>query len=181
MTSQSDTQTTGEQRLRIDPGAQVLVSTDSLAPVVSQLPPSAYDHLLIVSTRTPAAVERAVSEAGGDVSKVGHIPLGSTPLNYDGPMWTGKRTDPSDLTGLSMQYTRALNALEADHGWVLFDRFNTLLVYNDEDRVVRFLNHLARRTGDADIRGVYTVFRGAMDDQTHAALANVVDDSRDVR
>ena len=181
MTSSSDTRATGEHHLRIDPGSQVLVSTDSLHPSVSLLPPSASDHLLIVSTKSPARIERAVRGVGGDVSKVGHIPLGSTPLEYDGAMWTGRRTDPSDLTGLSMQYSRALSALEPDHGWVLFDNFNTLLLYSDESRVVRFLNYLTRRTGDAEVRGVYTVVRDAVDDDTYAAMSNVVDSSLDVR
>jgi len=181
MTSSSDTRGTGEQQFRIDPGSQVLVSTDSLHPSVSLLPPRAYDHLLIVSTKSPVRIERAVRGVGGDISNVGHIPLGSTPLEYDGPMWTGRRTGPSDLTGLSMQYSRALDALEPEHGWVLFDNFNTLLLYSDEDRVVRFLNYLTRQTSDAEVRGVYTVVRNAVDDDTYAALSNAVDSSLDVR
>jgi hypothetical protein len=181
MTSRSDTQSVGEQYLRLDAGTQALVACDSLQPSLSLLPPSAYGNLLVVSPKSPRAVERTIRESGGDVEKVGHLPLASTAHGYDGPMWTAEAIDPSDLTGLSMQYSRAIEALAADHGWVLFDEFNALLLYCDGDRVVRFLDHTARQTREADLRGVYTVVRDAMDDRTFASLRNVVDTDVDVR
>lgn len=181
MTSGSDVQGAGERALRVEAGTQVLVSHDSLTPSVSLLPPGAADQLLIVSAKSPRAIERALDDLGRDVSKVGHLPLGSTDVEYDGPLWTGSTTDPSDLTGLSMQYSRALNALESDHGWVLFDDVNALLLYSDPDRVVRFLDHVAQQTREADVRGVYTVVRDAMSDQEYSAIANVLDESSDLR
>lgn len=181
MTSKGDVHAIGEQSLRLDTGTQALVAHDSLHPSVSVLPPVAYENLLIVSPRSPTAVERQVEEAGGDIGCVGHLPLNSSPHSYDGPMWTANAIDPSDLTGLSMQYSRALNGLAADHGWMLFDDFNTLLLYNDADRVVTFLDYLTQKTSEKRIRGVFTVVRDAMDDQTYARLQNIVDTDLDSR
>jgi len=181
MTSHSDVQSTQSRRLRLDAGAQALVATDSLRPSFSLLPAAAYQQLLIVSPRSPATIERLVREAGGDISTVGHLVLSATEHDYDGPMWATESIDPSDLTGLSMQYNRALRALEDGHGWVLFDDFNTLLLYTDAERVVRFLGHITQRTRDAGIRSAITVVRDAMDDQTYASLQRAVDTEIDRR
>lgn len=181
VTSQSDVQGAGERALRVEAGNQMLVSHDSLTPSASLLPAGAADQLLVVSAKSPQAIERALADLGRDVSKVGHLPLGSTDIEYDGPLWTGPTIEPSDLTGLSMQYARALDALEPDHGWVLFDDINALLLYSDPDRVVRFLDHIVQQTREADVRGVYTVVRDAMSDQEYSALANVLDGSADLR
>lgn len=181
MTSHSDIQSTQDRKLRLDTGTQALVAHDSLHPSLSLLPPAAYQQLLIVSPRSPARIERLVHEAGGDVSTVGHLPLAATDHGYDGPMWTSQSIDPSDLTGLSMQYNRALGALEDGHGWVLFDDFNTLLLYADTERVARFLDHITQRARDAGVRGAITVVRDAMDDQTYATLQRAVDTEIDLR
>lgn len=181
MTSHSDVQSTRERELRLDAGAQALVAHDSLHPSLSLLPPAAYQQLLIVSPRSPATVERLVREAGGDVSTVGHLPLAATDHGYDGPMWTTQSIDPSDLTGLSMQYNRALGALEDGHGWVLFDDFNTLLHYTDTERATRFLDHITQRARDAGVRSAVAVVRDAMDDQSYAALQRAVDIEVDLR
>jgi hypothetical protein len=181
MTSQGDIHTIGDQRLHLDSGDQALVAHDSLHPSVSLLPPGAYQNLLVVSPRPASAVARQVTEAGGNLNRVGHLPLVSSEQGYDGPMWTAPSVDPSDLTGLSMQYARALGGLTPEHGWVLFDDFNTLLAYNDADRVVKLLTHLTQQTSEREIRGVYTVVRDAMDDETFARLQNIVERDIDVR
>lgn len=181
MTSHSDVQSTQDRQLRLDAGGQALVAHDSLHPSLSLLPPAAYQQLLIVSPRSPATIERLVDEAGGDVATVGHLPLAATAHEYDGPMWAAESIDPSDLTGLSMRYNRALNALEDGHGWVLFDDFNTLLLYTGAERVVRFLGHITQQTRDAGVRGVFAVVRDAMDDQTYTSLQRAVDTEVDLR
>lgn len=181
MTSQSDVQSGLDSQFRLDAGVQALVAHDSLHPSLSLLPPSAYDNLLIVSPKSPAAVERLVRDVGGDLTRVGHLPLASTPHTYTGSMWAGRSIDPSDLTGLSMQYTRALDGLHADHGWVLFDDFNTLFLYTNPERVIRFLDHLTQKTRTAGVRGVYTVVRDAMDDQHYSRLQGAVDTELDLR
>lgn len=181
MTSQSDVKTGNEPYLRLEAGVQALVAHDSLHPSVSVLPPSAYQNLLVVSPKSPTAVERLLEDVGADVSNVGHLPLASTSHGYSGSMWAASATDPSDLTGLSMRYTRALRALDATRSWVLFDDFNTLIPYNEADRVVRFLTHLSQVTRKGAHRGVYTVVRDAMGDQTYSRLRNVLDAEHDLR
>lgn len=179
MTSQGSVQSGGDRQLRLESGTQALLTHDSLQSSVTLLPPSAYQNLLIVSPRSPASIERTLQEVGADLSKVGLLPLASTPHGYDGPLWTGPSIEPSDLTGLSMQYTRALHGLDADHGWVLFDDFNALLLYNDARRVIRLLDHLVQRTREADLRGVFTVVGDAMDDRTFASVRSIVDTDLD--
>ncbi|MFB6189855.1 MAG: hypothetical protein ABEI57_08215 [Halapricum sp.] len=181
MTSHGDVQPSADRQLRLDADTQALVAHDSLHPSLSLLPAAAYQQLLIVSPRPPSAIERLVRESGGDLSAVGHLPLAATDHGYDGPLWTTDSIDPSDLTGLSMQYNRALAPLDAGHGWVLFDDFNTLLLYTTAERVVRFFDHLTQRTRTAGVRGVFTVVRDAMDDQTYASLQRFVDTEVDLR
>lgn len=175
MTSRSDVQNGRDQYLRLEVGQQVLVSQDSLRPSVAMLPPAAYGNLLVVSPKTPGAIADLIDDIGGDIGRVGHIPLASTPTSYDGPMWTGKAVEPGDLTGLSMQFTRALSGLVPEHGWVLFDDFNTLLAYNESEQVVDLLNHLTRKARERDIRGVYSVVEAAMPEQTYRALQTVTE------
>lgn len=181
MTSSSDVRVGTEPQLRLDPGRQALLAHDSLQPPVGLLPPTAYENLLVVSPASPDTVQRVLEDAGADVDSIGQIPLSATDYDYDGPMWTSPVVEPSDLTGLSMRFSRTIERMQRGHGWVLFDDFNTLFLYSDSEKVIRLFDHLTERARDNEIRSVFTVVRDAMDDRTYARLCNTVDTEIDVR
>lgn len=139
------------------------------------LPPSISGNLLIVSSDSPAAIEQTLRERGIDLATVGLIPVAGSDIEYDGPLWTSEPVVPDDLTGLSMRFTSALDALEPGHGWVLFDALNALTMYAQSDRVCRFFDHITAKTRDRDLRGIYTVTADAIESETYRSFERSVD------
>lgn len=145
------------------------------------LPASAYENLLVVSSDAPPAVEEVLVDQGVDPSNVGMIPISGSAIEYDGPLWTSEPVVPDDLTGLSMRFSSALDALQPGIGWVMFDSLNVLLLYAQEDRVCRFIDHVTTTTRNRDVRGVYTVVRDAVDDATYETIQRSFDQELDFR
>jgi len=147
----------------------------------SFLPANTSGNILIVSSKAPATVEQALRSHGLDPSTAGLIPIAGSEIDYDGPLWTSDPVVPDDLTGLSMRFTSALDALEPGHGWVLFDSLNALAMYAQRDRVCRCFDHLAEKAREHEIRGVYTVGADALDQEALSSFKRSVDQVIDKR
>lgn len=173
MTSTSDAQRQADQGYV--PGTQLLAALSSMESALSVPPAGAFDNLLLVSPNSPRQVESDLEDRGIDVSNVGLIPISGSAHGYDGPLWTTDAISPSDLTGLSIAFTRSLQHLVRGHGWVLFENLNVLLMYADERQVYRLVDHLIQKTRERDVSGAYTVVEGAIGEQTFARLQNRFD------
>jgi hypothetical protein len=175
MTSTSDAAVGGDER-QVRPGRQELVSLSSMDSALSVLPPKAAENLLLLSPASPKQVELNVIDSGLELDSVGLVPISSTNHGYDGPLWTTQQVAPSDLTGLSMRFAEAVQHLTRGTGWVVFDSLNVLLMYADESHVYRLVDHLIRENRDRNLRGVYTVVREAIGQQTYATLQRRFDE-----
>lgn len=158
-----------------------MLSIDTMQSPIRELPPSAYDNLLVVSSTAPKDVASTLDDAGADMQRVGQIPITGSAVTYDGPMWTCDPLAPDDLTGLSMQLSRAMNGLEAGRGWLLFDNLNVFLLYASEDRVLRFFDHVSGLAHERGVYGVYALVRDAIDDRTYELLRRTFDVESDRR
>ncbi|WP_125920029.1 DUF7504 family protein [Haloparvum sedimenti] len=167
--------------LDLDPGRQTLVSVGSMASAIESLPGSAFENLLVVSPNAPARVEKTIERQGGDASRCGHIPLTSSGLSYEGPLWTTSPVAPSDLTGLNMRYSRAMEHVESGRGCFCFDGVQLLLMYAAADDVQRLLTTMASATRTREVAGVYGLAREAVTPETYERLASIFDDSADRR
>ena len=160
-------------KLALEPGEQALVSVPSMGSPLVQLPDEAFDNLLVASATTSCAkVESLVERRGGDPQKVGVVPITGSPSEYDGPLWTTDPVDPSDLTGISIRLSKALEYVMSG-GWVVFDNVNVLLMYAREEQVYRLLDSVASNVRRREARGVYCTVRGAITDETYSRLANL--------
>ncbi|WP_135828517.1 DUF7504 family protein [Halorussus halobius] len=167
--------TTDPPEVSLAPGEQALVSVPSMGTPLAYLPDDAFDNLLVVSaTAPPAKVESVVERRGGDPAAVGVVPVTGSPGEYDGPLWTTDPVDPSDLTGISIRLSTAMNYVMAG-GWVVFDNVNVLLMYGHEEQVYRLLDSVAASARDRDARGAYCTVREAVTDDTYARLAGLFD------
>ena len=176
--SENGTQGATDEQCHLDAGTQLLVSTTTMQDSLSLLPAAAFQHLLIVSSNSPAALEQTLVEGTINLSGIGVVPVSGSPVEYDGDLWTSKAVFPDDLTGLSMRVTSALDALDAldpGQGWVLFDTLNALFMYARRERVCRSFDHVTRAAAERDVRGVYTVAGDALDDEAYASLRRSVD------
>lgn len=162
-------------RLDVDRGEQTLVSIDTMSSVVRELPPSAFENLLVASPASPSKVERAIDAAGGDPGRCGHIPITGSPVSYDGELWTTKSVSPSDLTGISMRYSKAMRHVASGTGWFCFDNLQLLLMYAERDRVTAFISELTGRTRQREVTGVYGIARETVDDETYESLRGQFD------
>lgn len=168
-----------EERFSLEPGEQALVSGPSMGSPLAALPDRAFENLLVVSaTATPRKVESLIERRGGDPEKVGVVPVTESPSDYDGPLWTTDPVGPSDLTGISMRLSRALEYVTRD-GWVVFDSLNVLLMYGREDAVYRLLDSVVPVVRDREARGAYFVVRRAVTDETYERFRSLFDTAVD--
>lgn len=170
-----------EATLSPESGAQLLLSLDSMRSPLRQLPASAFDPLIVVSSDAPGEVADRVTAAGADLDTVGHVPISGSEHAYGGPMWTCDPLVPDDLTGLSMRLSRAFESLGGNGGWLLVKNLNVFLLYASEARVVRFLDHVTALASDHDITAVYAVVEDAVAESTYDRLRLSVDREIDGR
>lgn len=167
--------------LDFEPGRQTLVSVGSMASAIESLPPSAFENLLVVSSNAPSRVEKSIERQGGDPSRCGLVPLTGSAPSYEGPLWTTSPVRPSDLTGLSMRYSRAMEHVESGRGWFCFDGVQLLLMYAGADDVHRLLTEMASATRAREVVGVYGLAREAVTSETYDRLVSIFDESADRR
>lgn len=142
---------------------------------LDQLPTSACRNLIVVSSESPTNVAERLTARGIDRQAVAHIPISGADHEYDGPMWTCDPLVPDDLTGLSMRLSRAFDALGDGGGTLLVENLNVFLLYADESRVVRFVDHVTGLAADHAITGVYAVVGDAVDGETYERITHSVD------
>jgi hypothetical protein len=159
----------------IDPGEQALVSVPSMGSPLAALPDDAFENLLVVSaTAAPGKVESLVERRGGDPQKVGVVPVTGSPTEYDGPLWTTDPVDPSDLTGISIRLSKAMNYV-MQGGWVVVDNVNVLLMYGREEQVFRLFDSMVSNARQKEARGAYCTVREAVTDETFGRLRDLCD------
>jgi hypothetical protein len=181
VSSGNDVHSNPEEHLQLSRGQQGILAMSSVGTAFQHLPPRATDNLLIVSSARPDEVASTLEGMGVSLSNVGMIPVSGAAVEYDGPMAVSDPIVPDDLTGLSMRYAEGLDALQPGRGWVVFDRLNVLLLYAEEERVLRFLDHVAVSARDRELRSLFCVVRDAVDDRTYAKLKRRVDTEIDLR
>ena len=163
------------RELTAKPGTQLLLPGSSMGSPLASLPRSAYDGLVVVSSKSPSTVASAVERAGGNPSTVGHIPISGAEYDYAGPMHVCDPLVPDDLTGLSMRLSRAFESM--DGGWLLVENLNVFLLYAAEERVVRFFDHLTALAADHGVTGVYSLTSDAVPAELYDRLCLSVDDA----
>ncbi|WP_435117945.1 DUF7504 family protein [Halolamina sp. C58] len=168
-----------DPELDLTPGEAALVRLSGRASAVEQLPREAYENLLVVTVDAPERVEAAVRNGGGNPENVGIVPVSASPVRYDGPCWTADRVSPSDLTGISIQFSRGERYLREGSGWVVVDGLGTLLMYTDEGKLYRLLSHLITRARERQLRHVTGVGSGVLSPETLARFRGVHDRSID--
>jgi hypothetical protein len=167
--------TTEGSGLALDPGEQALVSVPSMGSPLNVLPDEAFENLLVVSaTASPGRVEAVVERRGGDPNKVGVVRVTGSPSEYDGPIWTTDPVDPSDLTGISIRVSTAMEYVTRG-GWVVVDNVNVLLMYGREEQVFRLLDSVVSNAREKEARGAYCTVRDAVTDETYGRLRDLCD------
>lgn len=169
--------TSGESTVgfTVAPGEQVAAIVPAGEHVWSHLPRGAYENLLIVSTGLqPNRIESALVALDVNPSEVGVIPITGTDVNYDGPLWVAERVGPCDLTGISIQFSRAMQYVSAD-GWVCFDAVSVLAMYADVHSIYRLLDSVVRGVDERGARGIYTFVEGTMDPETMNSFRGLFD------
>jgi hypothetical protein len=144
----------GSEGLSVGAGEATLAELGARDAAVSHLPASAYENLLVITVDSVEAVEDAVRSRGGNPADVGVVPVSASPVNYDGPCWTAERVSPSDLTGISIQFSRGERYLREGAGWVVVGGLGTMLMYAEETKLYRLLSHLITRSRERDLRHV---------------------------
>ena len=159
----------------LDPGRQALVTVETMGHVTMYCPDEAFDNLLVATVRQPSAIENVVLERGVDPQKVGVVPINGSEFTYAGDMWTSKRVNPSDLTGMSIGISQAARHLSANQPWFVFDNISTLLMYATEDRLFRLLSSIREQMANERVRGLYGIVPDAVSDQTYARFRSLFD------
>lgn len=157
-------------------GSVTLATVPGGTTVLDDLPNSAFENLLVVAAGTTIRdVEKAVESRGGDPRKVGVVPVSGTEQNTNTPLWTARRVDPSDLTGISIEVSRGMKYVKPGTGWVVVDSASVLAMYAQPERLLRLLSSIASTCRDANARCVIAITESVLDAETAAQFAGLAD------
>ena len=173
----SEQQPADEGLLDLQPGEAALATISSRDTPIAHLPSEALENLLVVTVTAPERIERAVREAGGEPKNVGIVPVSASPIEYDGPCWIAERVSPSDLTGISIQFSRGERYLAEGTGWVVVDGLGTMLMYVEEAKLYRLLSHFVTRARERRLRHVTGLAEDVVAAETMARFRGLHDRS----
>ncbi|NHX35069.1 MULTISPECIES: DUF7504 family protein [Halolamina] len=173
----SEQQPRDECPLDLQPGEAALATLSNRDSPIAHLPPEALENLLVVTVASPERVERAVREAGGDPNDVGIVPVSASPVQYEGPCWIAERVSPSDLTGISIQFSRGERYLAEGTGWVVVEGLGTMLMYVEEAKLYRLLSHFVTRARGRRLRHVTGLVDEVVSSETLARFRELHDRS----
>ncbi|WP_135827543.1 DUF7504 family protein [Halorussus halobius] len=157
-------------------GEQVLVTTDGGTFELGALPDGAFENLLVVSVGTTARkMESRLRQLGRPLNSVGVVPVSPSTDDYTGPLWCEENVYPSDLTGVSIAFSRAYRHLREGRGWVVFDNLSVLLMYSRPERLHRLVDSFVRQCRSKGLRGVYVVDERSVEPSTVERFEQVVD------
>lgn len=158
----------------LEPTDQVLAAIDTRTDLVTYLPKSAGDVVLVAVRDDPGEVETILRGRGFALDRVTVVPVGLDTTGYDGRMDVLDTVRPSNLGKVGMLLSRALK--EATDGpWLVLDDLSILLLYAERERVIRFLEAVTDHARSRPARGFYGVVRDAVTDETFARLQTVMD------
>ncbi|MFW5934398.1 MAG: DUF7504 family protein [Halolamina sp.] len=163
--------------LDLQPGEAALATLSNRDTPIAHLPSQAFENLLVVTVDAPERVQRAVRAAGGDPKDVGIVPVSASPVSYDGPCWLADRVSPSDLTGISIQFSRGERYLAEGTGWVVVDGLGTMLMYVDEAKLYRLLSQFVTRARGRGLRHVTGIVADVVSGETLARFRDLHDRS----
>ncbi|CQH59654.1 uncharacterized protein HHUB_3030 [Halobacterium hubeiense] len=150
--------------------------------VVDALPESAFENLLLVTTDgNLGQLEKRIERRGGDPRRVGVIPVTGAEVDYDGPLWVTERVAPSDLTGVSIQFSKAFEHVEPETGWVVVDGVGVLSMYVAGERLFRLLDTLVGAVRARNARGVLVTAEGVLGEQATTQLRGLADEEVQLR
>lgn len=159
------------------PGEQCLVYNDPMNCLLQYLPEQAFEHLLIVTFRTPSAVRESLERRGVEMDGIGIVPLSASDVApVDTPSQT-KAINPSDPTALSVAYTETLETLPDDNGWVVCERTALLELYLEDEIMKRLIKHLTDRAAANGYRGIYELGSDSASTETIQAFEDMTDRS----
>ncbi|GGL25147.1 hypothetical protein GCM10009037_05880 [Halarchaeum grantii] len=157
-------------------GAVALYTLPSGERPLSAIPRAGFENLLVLSTSADLErLERAVAARGGDPAHVGVVPITGTTVDYDGPLWTTERANPSDLTGISIRFSEAFAHVRPGVGWVVVDNLGVLSMYVSEERLVRFVESITSATRERNAHCVLAATEGVLGERTLARLEGLTD------
>ena len=160
-------------------GEQCLVYNDPLNCALQYLPEQAFQHLLIVTFRTPSAVRESLERLDVEMDGIGIVPLSASDVaSVESPCQT-KAVNPSDPTALSVAYTEALECLPDGDGWVICERMALLEMYLDDGLVKRLIKHLTDRAAANGYRGIYELGLNSASAETIQTFEDTTDRSVD--
>lgn len=174
MTSQSETREQNGRGQQFRTDEQVLVPVNSMQSPLEQCSPATAGRILLISSAAPAQVQNRIEQRGITIDDVGLIPLSESEYAYDGALCHTDPVSPGDLTGLSIEFVKAMDSLLSGD-WVVFDDLATLTMYVDDQDVVQLLTHLSQQTSARDVTGLYGVTRSAIDPDLFRVLNQSVD------
>lgn len=157
----------------LEPGSQVLVSTGRDTNVVRNLPDSTTRAVIVAIRSTPDEVDEALKARGIDPRNAVVIPVGLDDPTYRGFLEVTGVVRPSNLAHLGRTISDRLQAGNGGGDWLVIDDLIVLLMYNGDERFLRFLRSIARRVRIDGIKAIYGIERAAVSAETFNAIAAI--------
>lgn len=164
----------------LDPDAQVLVSLAPRTDLLSRLPETAGDVVVLAVRSDPVEIEAGLRAAGVDPARATVVPIGLGGSDYDGPLTVTDGVSPTNLGKVGLRFSRALEAT-GEAPWVVVDDLSVLLMYCERERVERFLGAVVKRVRVRPARGLYGLVRDAVGEESYARLRARCDAELDLR
>ena len=146
--------------------------------VISKAEKAGY-KIIVITTNFPSSIlEKLYTQRGINTEDIFYIDAVSAHSLGKSPEEDGKHLsvkNPGDLTSLSIAITKALDIMEGNKIFILFDSINSMLIYIPSLKTVKFIHFLSNKIRQVNYSGVLLAIEGGLDPMTLAQVSSFVD------
>ncbi|MBN1432029.1 MAG: hypothetical protein JW931_04585 [Methanomicrobiaceae archaeon] len=158
-----------------DPGKVRASNTE----IISEVENAGY-KTIVITTNFPASVlEKLYTQKGINTENIVYIDAISA-YSLGKPPEEDKRhfnvNNPGDLTSLSIAITKAVQQMDGNKIFILFDSISSMLIYIPTMKTVKFIHFLSNKIRQINYSGALLAIEGGIDPMMLAQVSSFVDD-----
>jgi archaellum biogenesis ATPase FlaH len=117
--------------------------------------------------KTKNAIEKELKAKKIPTDKIYFIDCISKSISKGKIKWSNEKTqyvdNPTSLTQMSLVLFKLIERIKID--FLVLDSINTLLIYNSEKEILKFIHHTTGKLKENNITGIFIYLKGEMDEK----------------
>ncbi|PIN99167.1 MAG: hypothetical protein COT90_00800 [Candidatus Diapherotrites archaeon CG10_big_fil_rev_8_21_14_0_10_31_34] len=150
---------------------------NTLMMLLEQLEKEKKNICFVSANKTKDALEKELKEKKISTEKIFFVDCVSKSISKGKISWSDEKTqyidNPTSLTQISLAIFKLMENTKID--FLVLDSINTLLIYNEEKEILKFVHHTTAKLKANNITGIFTSLKEGINEKSLKNFSQFVD------